>query len=256
MTKFSVMPDIPEEYVRYQDNRQDLMIFNNNFIKREYQSDVNIEVLEKLMGLQIPHFLFPEKILVDDYNMFYFMVSKYLYNHHELTEKLKTMSSKEIVLLFKKMLLSLKNAHEQGFNPFEITYLNYLIDDNNEPTFIDVGDSFYEGKPTSKYITKTIFDISFFHKNNQDFSLDNLILNDKMCLLAMLLQSLIGKYQVYGTPEDLINISHKFNKWEILTNNILRYLENMIYKREAPQKDDYFIDDLIDPLLSTLERKR
>lgn len=242
--------DLPYDYIRYHNDCDHLMILDERlFIKKEFLSDININPLLDLTKIKIPNFLFPSKIFTDENEMFYYLVSEYLKNHNDFLLRLKEMSKKEIVLLFKKLLLSLQNAHENGFNPSDITFSNYLLDDNDNPIFVDIGDSFYNGESIYKYTNESVFDISFFGKERDQLTSENLILNDKINLLSMLIESLLLKYKRYLEPQDLVSYLEELKEKEILSKSVLNYLENLILRREVPNLNDYFIDDVIDPLI-------
>ncbi len=252
MSKIPIMPDLPYEFIEYFENKKDLMIFDGRiFIKRVFKEDVHPEVLYDLTKINIPHFNLPRRVFIDEYNFYCFLLSDYLKNHQTLYSYLKSANEQDILRLFNTLLSDLKNAHNQGLNPFDISIYNYLIDKEGTPSFIDFDISFYNNQSTCTNFNKTIFDISYFNQDNKDFKESNLILNDKMLLLGMLLQSLVSKYSIYPIEKDLPNTLELLQSKYQLSKDILSYLENILIKRKIPNKDDYFLDTLINPLLDT-----
>ncbi len=250
MEKIPIMPDIPWDYAYHFQNINDLIVLNNQtFIKKIFITDVNIEPLLNLKSFNLTHFNPHRRIFVDEFYTYYFLLSPFIKNSTSLHEALAKMNIQEILKLFKTLLIDLQKAHKQNFYPFDIKFSNYLINEQGEPIFIDFDHSFYQSKYTSNSTPKTFFDLSFFNRNSNDPNPSNLMLNDKCLLLAMLIGSLLNKYFEYPNPNtlenDLINLEMKYH----LTKDIINYLEDIIINRFTPDKDDYFLDTLINPLL-------
>lgn len=259
MAQVPIMPDIPWDYAHFLDDNPDLIVLTNNtLIKRIFVSDTNLKPLWELKDLDLEHFHTPKKIFIDEFYMYYYLLAPYLENHQNLKKAIQSMSIQDILRLFKTMLKDLQVAHQNELQPFDITPYNYLVDQDHTPKFIDFDHSFYKGKATSKETRQTLFDISYFNRNPEELTESNIVLNDKILLLSMLINSLLSKNILYSNPnslrESLEELRYRFR----ITKEILDYLEFIIIKREIPFTDDYFIDTVINPLIdisSTLTKK-
>ena len=251
MKNLPIFPDLPDEYIEYYHENRNLMIFNNRlFIKCIFQSDTNIDTLMELQSLKLKNFHNHKQIFTDEFYLYYYLISDYLNDKSSLIQKIKTYNQIEILKVFKNILISLENAHDHGFYPFDISYQNYLIGSDNIPIFIDFDTSFYHGKCTYPYMKKTIFDISFFGKKETTLTEENLSLNDRMLTFSLLLNSLIGKYQNDNSIQSFQKAIAIFKEQNKKEKGINSYLEE-IAKGNAPKKNDYFLDSFINPLLDS-----
>lgn len=259
MSNIPIMPDIPWDYAYHFQDMKDLIVLNDRiFIKKVYITDVNVEPLLKLKDFNLEHFNTHRRLCVDEFYTYYFLISPFIKNSTPLHEALSKMNPQEVLQMFKILLTDLQKAHTQELYPFDIKFSNYLIDENGNPTFIDFDHSFYQGKYTCNGEAKTFFDLSYFNRNPKEVSDTNLMLNDKCLLLAMLIGTLLNKYFMYPNPntlaDEVIELQMKYH----LTKDIVSYLEDIIINKFVPNKDDYFVDTLINPLLdisSRLEKK-
>ena len=100
-------------------------------------------------------------------------------------------------------------------------------------------------------LKRTLFSLKEFNKDSSDLSKENLVLNDKMLVLDMLLTSLCPPtYYIMALSLREIMFQYKdlLKKYE-LDPSIKEYLSDIILDKMAPHQDDYFIENLIDPLM-------
>lgn len=252
MADIPIMPDIPWEFSYYFNNNHYLIVIDNHsFVKRLFVSDVNATPLWNLKTLDLEHFNTHKRMYIDEFGFYYYLVAPFLDKHLVLSDAIKTMSPQDILRLFKTMLSDLEEAHKHELHPFDITPYNYLINPDNKPIFIDFDHSFYQGEPTSKDTKETFFDITYFGKDKNELTDSNIVLNDKILLLGILINSLCSTFYHYNTPttlkDSLDQLKAKYN----ISKEVLDYLESIIIKKQIPSRDDYFIDTIINPLIDT-----
>lgn len=252
MMNLPIMPDLPTEYIRYlNDNENHIILDERIFIKKLFAGEYNIDVLQQLNSLKIPNYNAPSKLFIDESNTYLYVASKYLKGYQNLFSYLKNCSTKEKLLLYKKLLTSLKEAHENDFIPYDIAFRNYLVSEDKQPIFIDFDISLYKNKSTWLMLKRTLFSLKEFSKDSYDLSKENLVLNDKMLVLNMLLTSLCPPtYYIMTLSLREIMFQYKvlLSKYE-LDPGIKEYLSDIILGKMAPHQDDYFIENLIDPLM-------
>lgn len=250
--KLPIMPDLPSDYVRFLNDNPEHIIFDERFfIKKVFANEYDPQVLQQLQTLKIPNYNNPQKLFIDENYTYLYIVSKYLKNTQSFLSFINNCSKKEILLLYKTLLTNLKEAHQKEFIPYDIDFRNYLIDENNQPIFIDFDISLYQGKKTWLMLQRTIFELKDFQKNSSNLSKENLILNDKMLVLNMLLLNLCPPnfyYLTLGLKEVILQYKALLDKYEI-DQSVKEYLNDIIINKMAPQPEDYFIENLIDPLI-------
>lgn len=249
MTTLKIMPDLPIELVRYNNDKHNQIIFDERyFIKKIFTSNANIDVLSSLCDLNIEGFNNHKKIFIDESEMFIYLIAPYLDDYKNTYETITTMSFKDIVALFRIMLERLKLSHEQGFNPYDIKYSNYLLDKDNQPVFTDFDFSFY----------KKIFTGS---KEKIEKSRIWLITYDKMQILKLFFQSISSSFSEdickYTNLYDLLRYFYtNLEKKYLLPKDVEEYLDDLILREMLLKENDYFIENLINPLEKGLELKR
>lgn len=260
MTDLRIMPDLPIELVRYNNNIQDQIIFDERyFIKKIITSDYNIDVLSALCNLDIEGFNNHRKIFIDESGLYLYLIATYLDGYKDTLETILTMSSKERITLFKTMLERLSLAHKEDFNPYDIKYSNYLLDKDNKPVFTDFDVSFYKGESTYKG-AHIHFEPNFDFTKQENLR-DNLVINDKMEILKLFLHSLTSSFFMDDFQAkdlyDFLNFFYiKLKKYFIIPKEVEEYLSDIILKGMLPQENDYFIENLITPLEKGIELKR
>lgn len=259
MTTLKIMPDLPIELVRYNNGDSGQIIFDERyFIKKIFTSDANIEVLSSLCNLNIEGFNNHRKIFIDESGLYLYLIATYLDDYKNTFKTILTMSSKEIITLFKIMLERLTLAHKKDFNPYDIKYSNYLLDKDNKPVFTDFDFSFYREKSTYKG-TYIDFEPSYDFKKTSSIK-DNLVINDKMEVLKLFLHSLsssfyIGDFHAMDLYDFLNYFYIKLKTGFIIPKEAEEYLDDLIFKKMLPKESDYFIENLINPLEKGLELK-
>lgn len=258
MTKLDIMPDLPIELVRFNNDIYHQIIFNETyFIKKIPTEEYNIDVLSSICNLNIEGFNNHKKIFIDESGLYLYLIASYLDGYKDTYETIIYMSSNDILALFRIMLERLKPAHEQNFNPYDLKYSNYLLDKNNQPVFTDFDVCYYKEKGTYGPFEPS------FEFEKQSSLRDNLVIHDKMEILRLFLQSIsssfdLDKFSKNGTI-DLYeflkyfykNLQEKF----ILPKEVKEYLDDLIFKNMLPKESDYFIEHLINPLEKGLELK-
>lgn len=259
MTKLNIMPDLPIDNIRLNNNNENQIILDEKFfIKKMRVTECDSEVLASLCNLNIEGYNNHKKIFIDENGMFIYLMAPYLKEYKDVSQEILTMSSKEILELFRLILERLIPAHQEGFNPFDIRYSNYLLDKNNQPIFTNFALCYYKEKGTYG-LAEPNFD---FEK--QKSLRDNLVIHDKMEILRLFLQSIsssfdLDKYSKNGIIDSYellkyfyANLKKKF----IISKDVEEYLDDLIFKKMLPKENDYFIESLIKPLEKGLELKR
>lgn len=264
MTNLRIMPDLPDELVRYNNDNMYQIIFKETyFIKKLFADECNIEALSSICNLDIDGFNSHKRIFIDESGRYIFLVAKYLdeYEYKDTYETILNMSLEEILTLFKIMLERLKPAHQEDFNPYDLEYGNYLLDKDNKPVFTDFDCSFCKGECTYKSPYEHFEPRFDFEK--QSSLRDSLVINDKMKILKLFLQSISSSFELEEFSKRGIvnlyeylayfykNLQEKF----ILPQEIDEYLKDIIINKMLPKEDDYFIKNLINPLEKGLELK-
>lgn len=253
MTNLKIMPDLPIELVRYNNDNPCQIIFDERyFIKKLSINDCNIETLTSICNLNIEGFNNHRKILIDESEQYLYLIAIYLKEYKDTYNSISTMSLKDIVTLFKIMLERLIPAHQNDFIPYDIKYSNYILDKDNKPVFTDFDFSFYQGKST---LIESI--------PNLDCSKNNLILHDKIEVLKLFLQSISSSFDLdsflkngsYNLYDFLAYFYTNLKAKYILPQEVDEYLNDLIFKKMLPEEDDYFIKHLINPLEKGLELK-
>lgn len=248
MTTLKIMPDLPVELVRYNNDNPNQIIFDERyFIKKIFTSDANIDILASLCYLNIEGFNNHKKIFIDENGNFIYLIAPYLDDYKDTYETIITMSFKDIVALFKIMLERLISAHQKDFNPYDIKYSNYLLNKDNQPVFTDFDFSFYKGIFTGS-------------KEKIEKSMIWLINYDKMQILKLFLQSISSSFTEdickYTNLYDLLryfytNLKKKYH----LPKDVKEYLDDIMLKEMVLKEEDYLIESLIKPLEKGLELK-
>lgn len=253
--KIPILPDLDEQLVEYYLGNVYHIIYDDKlFIKMIFQDESNIEVLEEIEKLDLDGFNVHKKIYQDSYCKYYYLVNDYLKDTDDFWNTIKKMDMIDILKVFRVMLVNLKKAHQMHFNPFDITFRNYLINKDKEAIFVDFDTSFYKGKGSNIYIPFTIFDISYFKRDRCDFSQENLDLNDKLLVLSMLLQSLRKKYHC---KSDFLSCWEDFKYIkDVYQLNLESDIIEKIAKDKMVEGDEYFTHSLIDPLIDAYQKKK
>ena len=227
----SFMPDLPLDYCYRLYNDDDYIVFDNRiFIKRIDLLSINVDTLYKMKDLDIPGFNTHKKIFIDESMEFIYLLSPYLGNHKQLLDIIRTSNTKEILSIYKKMLENVKLAHENGLNPYDIKYTNYLLDENNNPIFIDFDFSVFNGNKSFNIdlsLEHTFFPLHKFNLQELDRKAYNL--HDKLTILNMIIQSLnntiYGSYGTLETIEDGLYILTKDNK---VDPNVINHINSIV----------------------------
>lgn len=254
-----LIPDLSSKLTRFNnDNPNQIIVDEERFIKKILANDCNINVLFSLCSLNLEGFNNHKDLFLDyDYEHIA-LVAPYLKEYKDTYKTILTMSLEEIITLFRIMLERLILAHQNGFNPYDLKYSNYLLDKDNQPVFTDFDFSFYKERCTSKFFSGKNFD---FEK--QDSLRDNLLINDKLEILKLFLHSISSSFDLdsflkSGSHNLYDFLTYFYNNLKtkyVLPQEVDEYLSDLIFKKMLPKEDDYFIDHLINPLEKGLELK-
>ncbi len=252
-----VMRDLPIELIRYNNDNPEQIIFDEKYFIKKVSSACDIETLSSLCNLDIEGFNNHKKIFIDENEIFIYLVAPYLKAHKDLSKEILTMSPKDIITLFRIMLERLIPANQQDFNPYDIRYSNYLLDENKQPIFTNFAFCYYKEKGSYGPF------IPSFDFEKQNSLKDNLLLHDKMEVLKLFLQSMSSSFDLdnflkSGTHNLYDFLAYFYNNLKekyVLPQEVDEYLSDLIFKKMVPKEDDYFIEHLIDPLEKGLELK-
>lgn len=90
MTTLKVMPDLPIELVRFNNNDSDQIIFDERyFIKKIVTKESNTKILTSLCELNIEGFNNHKKIFTDESGQYLYLISAYL-DEDEYKDTFKT----------------------------------------------------------------------------------------------------------------------------------------------------------------------
>lgn len=251
----SIMPDIPWDFARFHQNNKNLIIFNNStFIKKLYIEDCEINTLLKLCNFVLEGFNCHKKVLIDENEMYIYLLSKYL-NEKDYKDPIsycRGLTPNKILDMYNQMANNLKRAHDVRFNPFDIKYSNYLVDSNGNPIFIDFDTSYYEEVQTCPQLNgRTMFNLDDFDLSELS-NQEALNFHDKLLMLNMLLQSLSKCYDnskennVKQLEESLDNVL----KMYLVDSAIINYIISITKEHQVISDDDYFSSTIIEPMIN------
>ena len=252
-------PDIPYELVTFLNNNEYHMIYKERtLLKKLFISDMDINILDEISRLRIPHYNFHNNVLVDDNNEFLYLINKYLdpNRYISLEEAISTLPLKERLHIIKDLLNDLKIAHSQKFNPFDLHHGNYLYgpdfekkDDEMHPIFIDFDVTYYKGKPTFAAFDGFIANLQPFNIKNDDTTIKNLNINDKLLAFYILLTALTTIPEHFGTNlvQQLIIQYDILLEEYYLDKSIEERFTSIIKDHQTPNPNDYF-EDILDNL--------
>lgn len=230
-------------------------IYKNKWLIKEFASkDYNVDIIQDVCSLHLPGYLETKAIFrSEDCSKFYLM-TRYLEDYRRLNEADDMFLNKtQGLLLFQQMLKNLKISHEKEFNPFDIHGGNYMIDANYHLLGIDQDFSFYYSIPSyTAFSWQSYFEKFFAMGKFGTFEINKFFLNlyDKLRILSMILQYLYyGKMMVNGiTFLDTIFDIGSIKDANLVPDSVQSYLERIV-AGTSPVFDDYFLEELIEPLL-------
>lgn len=257
MEQYSVLPrKYYFEQLPSVDGFDHCRVFDEKYIIKEYElCYYNLPVFEQIKQLDLSGYSFLTNIYRnDDFSKFY-LVSPFYKNYCTLENAKYILANRTNgFLVIKKMLLHLKEAHQKGFNPYDIHDENYMVNSFLDVLGIDCNYSCYQKQFTFVSSSLPAYLEAFFeHSMFGDFQFTDYYLNlyDKLLILSMILY-----YLQWGQMQklDLFCTSVTRRIETVLQSvslpfSVQNYLQKVLYG-SAPVYDDYFIEELIDPLIS------
>jgi len=231
-------------------------VYRKKEIIKELSTDmVSLNVLEKAVTLDVPGYSLKHDIYQNEDGSKIYLISPFLSYYQTIDLVFPLVSKVTGLKYFKQMLLSLKEVHQKKFNPYDIHPGNYMIGPNNDIVCVDYGTSFFDHKFTISIKDSFPSRCAIFFANSPfgTFNLNSYYLNllDKLYFLSMLLY-----YVRYSRPymcdiyyHSLFLEIQRILYLDIFPDSIQSYLQSITFGI-APSEDDYFIEDLIDPLIS------
>lgn len=233
-------------------------LFENKIIKEYFYKNYDLEVIQSIASLNLPGNLGIEALYVNEEKTKFYLMSEYLKEYQTLSSSQQLISSKKQgFLLLKKLLIHLQIDHQNGFNPFDIHGGNYMVDANLNILGVDQDTSYYQLKPSYIAFSCQTFLEAFFERSAfGEYEKNEYYMNlyDKLRLLSFILCYITyGRMEVTGISCADIMISVQ----QVLEDNSVPFeVQNYLHRvllGLAPSYDDYFIEELIDPLLACHE---
>lgn len=230
-------------------------IFDNQMMIKEYSlTSYNLAVFQRILDLNLRGFSFGDHIyLSDDLSKFY-LVGPYLKDYQNLSDAKELITDKiDGLIIVKRMLNNLKSAHQKGFNPYDIHECNYMVNSSFNVLGIDCDKSCCQKEFTFKTSSIPAYLEAFFeHTVFGNFESSSYYFNlyDKMQVLSMILYYLQFN-ELWRVDTFCSSIMHRINDLlnkVTLPINVQTYLQK-VWCGSAPDCDDYFIEELIDPLI-------
>lgn len=256
MTQYSVLPKKYQfDLLPQIDSYSHCRIYDNELIIKEYESCCyNLSVLDQIIHLDLPGYSFAERIYCNEDLSKFYLVGPFYKDYCSISDADFIISDKvNGLIIMKKMLLQLKEAHKKGFNPYDNHGGNYIVNSFLNVLGIDCDFSCFRKQFTFVIDSIPAYFEDFFDNDMFiDFQFSSYYLNlfDKFQMLDMFFYYLrfneFRRYNIFGI--EVLNQIKPILRDIPLPNNVQNYLQKL-FCGMIPNFDDYFIEELIDPLI-------
>lgn len=235
-----------------------IKIYENKYVLKEckHNSLEYLEFLVSLNDLNIPNVLFPSEIIeikYEDGTSRYAIKEKYLKRYNQLrSKKISKYSTKDILNIYKDLLVALKKINELGLIHYDIANRNIMVK-NKYAYFFDFDCSFiFKENDLVGYndlykLFNSSYEKNIFDVKDTNIDLKDILINeDKALLLAILLRVLQNNSFIdLGLDREL---SEKYLRKTINSLDLPKEINDKFLSyyvdRVKVDKNDYFIDEL------------
>lgn len=260
---------VSDNFSYFRSKNTKVRMFDSNHVIKK--SGSKLEYLEELKKLNIEGINSPEKILFNEIDNSYFLVSPYLKECMTLGYYVgREPSMKDIVIIIDKVLALLEKCHNNDFYVIDMNDLNILINNANDVFFYDFDTSCFiknnELISTSddvnayakdvliKYVLLNYYNYKIDNDYDVNYYQDKFMFVDKFQVIFLLIDYFLNRLQIgfdYFEYIEHPGLIKKIGFGKNFENKILQ-----IIKGVPLESNNYFHDELQELAESRFIRKR